>query len=94
MGTPWVLSLAASRTSRQFADGGGEALSLEATVGLGTDGLVIALLLVVLLAYLNVVRPREDVDPGLGPMIVSVTVPLLLTFLGIVLYESLRIVTT
>lgn len=88
-----MLSLAASKTATQFAGDAEETMSHLSPTGLGSDGLVIVIALVVLLAYLNLVRAREDPDPRLPELIVSVMLPLLVTFGAIVVYESLQIIT-
>jgi len=92
MGTLTVLSVAAGRTSTQITGGEGDVTTLLTPVGLGTTGLAIAIVLVVLFGYLNVLSAGPDADRRLRGVIVCVTVPLLATFGGIVFYESLQIV--
>jgi hypothetical protein len=94
MGLVTALSITASGTSVEFAAGEGGATTLLTPTGMGIGGLIIAIALVFLLGYLNVISARENVDARLRHVVISVAIPLLATFGGIVVYESIQIVTS
>lgn len=89
-----ALSIGASSTSAEIVAGEGGMTTLLTPTGLGTGGALIAVVLVVLLGYLNVVSARGDADPRLRQIVIAVSVPLLATFGGVVVYESIQVVTS
>lgn len=68
-------------------------LPMDSPVGVGPGGLYVAVALVFSLAYLHILKAGDVKDPisnQLRAMLISVSFPLLITFLGIVLFEGLK----
>jgi hypothetical protein len=59
---------------------------------MGVGGIFIAAALVTLLAYLDLFDASDQEDGVTRSMIIATTIPLLLTFSGIVLFQSLAVV--
>jgi len=68
------------------------ATSLLSPVGAGVGGIFVAAALVGLLAYLDLFDASEHEKGDVRSMLIATTVPLLLTFSGIVLFQSLAVV--
>jgi hypothetical protein len=87
-----TFGLASTITSASSTGAAG--FDLYSALGLGIGGMFVAVVLIVHLGYLDLLKAADieahRVD-GIRPMLVAVTVPLLLTFAGIVLYHSLMI---
>lgn len=68
------------------------ATSLLSPVGVGVGGIFVAVALVALLAYLDLFDASEQEQSSVRSMLVATIIPLLLTFSGIVLFQSLSVV--
>lgn len=64
-------------------------LPMLSGLGVGEGGIFATAVLIYLLAYLNVVEASERDRSRLRSLLVSVSFPLLLAFIGIVVFESL-----
>jgi len=62
--------------------------SLLSPVGMGIGGIAVALALVYLLARLDVVSAKDEVDEDVRRMLVATVIPLALTFAGIVAFNA------
>jgi len=71
---------------------GASAPSLNTSIGLGISGALVALIVVYLAAYLNVVNGLENERPELRDLLAGSVTPLVVVFTGIIVYESLLIV--
>jgi len=58
----------------------------------GVGGIFVAVALVALLAYLDLFDASEQEQSSVRSMLVATIIPLLLTFSGIVLFQSLSVV--
>jgi len=67
----------------------GGALSLLSALGVGAGSVFVIAILVYLLAYLNVIEASERNRQRLRWLLVSVSIPLVFAFAGVVLFESL-----
>lgn len=65
------------------------ALPMLSELGVGEGGIFATAILIYLLAYLNVVEASEHDHSRLRSLLVAVSFPLLLAFIGIVAFESL-----
>jgi len=88
MGATAVVSSSASSASSSAAGVSATVTSLLSPVGMGVGGVAVALALVYLLARLDIVSAREDVDERVQRMLVATVVPLALTFAGIVAFNA------
>jgi len=59
---------------------------------MGIGGIFVAASLIFLLAYLDLLNASDADDPQLRTTLVIIIIPLLLTFGGIVLFESLQVI--
>jgi len=67
----------------------GGPLSLLSALGVGAGSVFVIAILVYLLAYLNVIEASERNRQRLRWLLVSVSIPLVFAFAGVVLFESL-----
>jgi hypothetical protein len=88
MGTTAVVSSSASSATSSAAGVSATVTSLLSPVGMGVGGVAVALALVYLLARLDVLSAKENVDGRVRNMLVATIVPLALTFAGIVAFNA------
>ena len=74
------------------SDGASAAITPTVSVGLATGGVFVAATLVVVLGYLNLLEASDLENEGLHRLLIATAVPLILTFVVIVLYESSTII--
>jgi hypothetical protein len=87
MGATAVVSSSASSASSSAAGVSATVTSLLSPVGMGVGGVAVALALIYLLARLDVLSAKENVDDRVRTMLVATVVPLALTFAGIVAFN-------
>lgn len=68
------------------------ATSLFSPVGAGVGSIFVAGCLVLLVAYYNLVETTHDDQEHVRTMLIALLGPLLLTFTGIVLFESFQVI--
>jgi hypothetical protein len=88
MGATAVVSSSASSASSSAAGVSATVTSLLSPVGMGIGGIAVAVALVYLLARLDVVSAKNDVDEDARRMLVATVIPLALTFAGIVAFNA------
>jgi len=88
MGATAVVSSSASSASSSAAGVSATVTSLLSPVGMGIGGIAVALALVYLLARLDVVSAKDEVDEDVRRMLVATVIPLALTFAGIVAFNA------
>jgi hypothetical protein len=66
--------------------------TLLSTLGVGVAGIFVTGILIYFLAYLNVVENSERDRPSLHLLLIATSVPLLFSFAGILIYESLVVI--
>lgn len=71
--------------------GGASATSLFTAVGVGAGGVLVAVGLIFVLAYLNVLNASERDVERLRVLCVAVAIPLSVTFGAIVIFETLAV---
>lgn len=62
------------------------------SVGVGVGSVFVALALVALLAYLNLLDADEGTDEELRTTVVATVLPLAVAFVAIVVFESMRVI--
>lgn len=75
--------------------GGTESIPIRASVEIGPGDIFVAVVLIYALAYLYLLDPLEIEDQQLRQirvMLVAAVVPLLVAFIGIVLFTSIELV--
>ncbi|WP_436926756.1 hypothetical protein [Halosimplex amylolyticum] len=90
MGATAVVSSSASATS-SAAGVSATVTSLLSPVGTGVGGVAVAITLVYVLAHLDVVSASPDGDERVRQTLVAASIPLGLTFAGIVLFRTMQI---
>lgn len=69
---------------------GESVISTQATVGPATGGIFVAVALIFLFAYLNVLEASEADHPALRRQLISLTVPLTIAFASIVMFSAVQ----
>lgn len=81
-----------SIVSSSSASASSSVVSLVTSVGVGVGGIFVAVALIVLLAYFDLIDAHPDAHPRLKRTLLTVIVPLLFTFGGVVLFRSLQVI--
>ncbi len=81
-----------STSAGASASASASAISLLSPIGLGVGGIFVAATLIFLLAYFDLFDTADITNPQLRTTLLVTIVPLLLTFAGIVLFQSLQMV--
>jgi len=89
MGATAVISSSASSGSEAVS---ATVTSLLSPVGAGVGGVAVAMALVVVLAYLDVVSADPDGEEAVRDLLVAVATPLGATFLAIVAFRTLQLI--
>lgn len=87
MGLTTIVSSSASSS----ASASSSSLSLLSPVGIGVGGIFVAVALLALLAYFDLLDARQRPAPKLKRTLATMIVPLLFTFGGVVVFESLQV---
>ena len=91
MGATAVVSSSASSATSSAAGASTSVASLLSPVGTGVGGLVVAIALVYTLAHLDIISAAPDGDEHLRQTLLATSIPLGLTFAGIVLFQTMQV---
>jgi len=91
MGATAVVSSSASSASSSTAGVSATVTSLLSPVGTGVGGIVVAITLVYVLAHLDVVSASPGENERIRQTLVAVSIPLGLTFAGIVAFRTMQV---
>jgi hypothetical protein len=91
MGLTAAVSSSASTASSSAAGVSETVTSLLSPVGMGVGGIVVAIALVGVLAYLDIISATPDRTDRIEQTLVAAAIPLGFTFAGIVAFQTMTV---